>query len=268
MKTKKQKNKTFSYLVILLLVFAIPVGIYLVGQKQEIRQRAAPATVLTFSPASITKKPGETFTADVIVDTGSNTISAAKIQVDFDNTKLQATALTASNYLPIVLSPKKITDTNASITLGSSPTEPKRGIGTLMTITFKAKGPTGDTQITFDNSTEIAGINEQTNILSGKGSMQVTISNLSVPTPTRSQARANPTPSPLPSQAQPGQRNGFGGLNQGSSQQSGQSPTYSTSDLPLPLITPVPQPGEEIKDPVIIAYVKAILQFIGSLFGK
>lgn len=276
---KRGKSVSFVTLVIALLAVAIPATVYLTKQRQEVRQQAAPATVLTFSPSAITKRPGETFAVDVMVDTGSNTISAAKILVDFDTTKLDATAIVPSDFLPVILSSGRTTNSTASITLGSSPTEPKKGTGRLAEITFKAKGPTGSTQITFDNATEVAGISEQTNVLSGKGAAQVTITTSLTqaphvtPTPTprgRSLAsHPSPTPNLSPTQGASSQQSGFGALTGGNS---GNAPgpviSQGTPNLPLPEITPLPLPPEQIKDPLVIAYIKAIFQFIKSIFGR
>ncbi len=269
MKTKKQ-NKTFSYLVFALLLVAIPVGIYVVGQNQETKQQAAPATVLTFSPQTVVKRPGETFALDVMVDTGSNTISAAKFQIDFDTTKLEAKSIVASDFLTVILTSGKVTPSNASITLGSSPTAPKKGAGKLATITFKAKGPIGATRITFDNATEVAGISEQTNVLSGKGSATVTIttgvgsqisSPTTTPTPARIPGANQPTVKPLPPYSQPAGKVSFGTIGT-----STPAVNVQTPNIPIPELTPIPQPAETIKDPLVISYLKLVIAFIKSLF--
>lgn len=252
-----KKHQLFTYLVLALLLIAIPVSIVLVGQRQELRQKAAAATTLTLTPANITKAPGDRFAMDIMVDTGSNTISAAKIAVSFDGTKLQAEKITPGDFLTVILESGSVGGEKASIALGSSPTAPKKGAGKLAIITFKAKGSTGTTQVSFDNTTEVAGIGEQTNVLTGKGSSTVTITSgqpqlTLTPTPKQLAKSNKPTATPTPSP---------GGFGTGSR-------TLGTPDLTLSEITPIPQPGETIKDPAVIAYAKLILEFIKSLLGK
>lgn len=188
-------KRLVSIIFVLLILAAIPVTVLVVRQRQEIRKRAAPATTLSFSPASVTKRPGETFTLDVRIDTGENTVSAAELVILVDPTKLKPKAITAGSFLPVVLVAAAVTDSRATITLGSPPTAPKEGTGTLATVTFEVVGESGTAAIRFAQETQVAGIGEQGNVLVGATPATVTIS-ASLPSPTPTPIVITPSPTP------------------------------------------------------------------------
>lgn len=261
MKARIQKLSFLQFVIVLLLVAILPILLIIVGQRQELQQKAAPATTLTFSPVTLTEAPGDRFPIDIMVQTNENLISAAKLVVTFDQTKLSAESIVASDYLPVILETGSVGPGLAKITIGSSPTQPRKGTGRLAEITFKAKGPTGVTQVTFGDDTEIAGINEKTNVVIGKGSATVTIATAGqtkqvFPTSTPASPAGRPLPPPQvfnPTTPPTSGQTGFGKL--------------ASGEIPAPLITPIKEPAP-IKDPLVIAYLKVVLEFIRGIFGK
>lgn len=178
------KMKVVVIIGILLLLIAVPVGVFYMRKEQDIRSRAAPASTLSFSPSSASKQLGDTFSLDVIVNTGTNTISAADLVINSDATKVKITGMTVGSYLTTTLLAQSHTDSRASVTLGSSPTSPKQGTGTLATVTFQVVADTGTAQITFTGS-QVAGIGEQGNVLSGTTPATITMSaDIGTATPT------------------------------------------------------------------------------------
>lgn len=167
------------FLPLLILTFLLGVVLTAVQEPQELRRRAAPATTLSFSPSSVSVRPGDTFALAVRVDTGDNTISAADIRLSFDQTKLAAEEMVASDFLPVVLVAGSTSPGKATIVLGSQPTSPKKGSGTLATVKFRATAlPTTNTTVNFADGTQVAGLGEQGNVLTGKTLATVTITSL------------------------------------------------------------------------------------------
>jgi hypothetical protein len=188
------------FVPLLMLAFVLGVVLTAVQKPQELRRKAAPATTLSFVPANSTAQRGATFTLDVVVDTGENTISAVDLTVLFDKDKLKAQSIAAGDFLTTVLVAGAVTDTQAKITLGSPPTSPHKGKGKLAIVTFQAKGE-GTTQVRIDDATQIAGIDEQGNVVVGKTPATVTIEGGGggpQPTPTPTPRQVNRPPSARP----------------------------------------------------------------------
>lgn len=163
-----------SFLPLLVGAFIIGVTLTAIQKPQELRRKAAPATTVSFSPPAPAVGRGATFTLDVVVDTGENTISAVDLVVSFDKDKLKAQSIAGGDLLTNVLVAGLVTDTQAKITLGSPPTSPHKGKGKLATLTFQAKGE-GTTQVRVDDATQIAGIGESGNVVIGRIPATVTI---------------------------------------------------------------------------------------------
>lgn len=295
-----------AFLLPLFLAASLIVVTLAVKTRQELRQKAAPATALTFSSPALTVKPGDTFTMDVVVATGDNTISAADVSISFDKDKLQAKSIVAGDFLTTVLVAGAVTDTKATITVGSPPTSPKKGNGKLATLTFQAKTE-GETRISFDEATQIAGIGEQGNVVIGKTPATVTIrqqgGSQSTPTPTPtirqnstptpikiSQKTPSSSPSPTPTQKSSANRispsptvspkppsptpnptnpmyySAFGGLMRGSENNS--SP-QSRSHTNIPEAITINQPPKPpFESNVFTTIVMKVMEFIDRLTGK
>lgn len=78
-----------SLLLVFVVLFAIPLSVYLVKQRQEFRSKAEVGkVVLLFGANNIgTKAPGEEFApVDIVLNAGDNNITGVDITVEFDNT--------------------------------------------------------------------------------------------------------------------------------------------------------------------------------------
>jgi hypothetical protein len=120
---------------------------------------------------------GQTFTASLNIDTKTDKVSAADIGVTFDPTKIQVQAVTAGSVLPVVLAAGAFNNTTgiATITLGSQPSSPFSGAGTVATITFKALNLTGNTSINYASTTQTASVGKTGNTLTSAIGSVVTI---------------------------------------------------------------------------------------------
>ena len=178
----------------LITLIAIPATVFLSMRSQELRKRAAPATNIALSPASVTKAPNEEFTLEARLDTGDNQVVAAQINILYDATKLEALTINNGTLFPNIISSGVIGNGTASIAVGAAnTTTPIHGTGTAAVIKFKAlASTTSPVSIRFANDTYVGALGEgSVNVLIGSSPTTVTITgggssnNISaVPTPT------------------------------------------------------------------------------------
>ncbi len=191
---------------IFLILLAVPLTVFLIKQQQDIRQRAAPATTLALSPPQLTVTPNQTFSLDVVVDTGSNQITGAQIKVVFDPDKLEAQSIQKGSFLPNIQVAGEVAPGSASIVLGAPSTQPGSGTGKLATITFKAL-VVSDAPVTVrfaEGETAAVALQEQNNVLisgtpslitiSGSGTGGTTVVAATTTPTVRPSATATPAP--------------------------------------------------------------------------
>lgn len=203
---------------LILLVVTIPIVVYMVGQNQQIRSKAAPSSTLTFSPGQATKGVGESFTMNVDIDTGCdagdplgetcNHILNADIVLNYDQNILEATAVEMGSFLAGASEVRKVIDQdNGRIIYGIfvSPDQANAvaGQGTLATVTFVGS-TAGSGDVSFDPTTLLYGYDEDLNVvandqqiatftISGDGNLSPTPT--FTPTPTESGGlTGTPTP--------------------------------------------------------------------------
>ncbi|MFZ2025431.1 MAG: cohesin domain-containing protein [Microgenomates group bacterium] len=218
--------KKIVFLVVgLLLLIAVPATVYFVGEQQDIRSRAAPATSLSFNPTTVTKPQDEQFTVNVDINTGTNNVTAVKVVVTFDSTKLEATSITNGAFAPKITASGIVASGNASITVAAnSTTSPMNGTGTIAIIRFKGKtGTTTPVQLKFDTNTFASGLTESTNVITTMGTASVNISGSSA------SAAATTTIAPTPTQT-----------------------TLLSSVLPTDTIAPTPTQTPEATDSALV----------------
>ncbi len=195
-------KKLLFIVVGLILLLAIPASVFLMGQKQELRKKAAPASTLALEPKSTTVKVGDVFTMEAIIDTAENQIIASAVKIAFDATKLEAQSITNGPLFPNVLNTGVIENGKASITVtAASTTTPVKGKGTAVTIRFKALSPISTaTQVTFTPDTFANALGEgELNALTSTAPALITITDgrgdppiTQTPSPTTTE-----TPSPI-----------------------------------------------------------------------
>ncbi|MBI5449226.1 hypothetical protein HY948_02805 [Candidatus Gottesmanbacteria bacterium] len=162
----------------ILFLAAVPLTVFLVSQRQELRKKAAPATTLSLIPSAITKKVGDIFTVEAQMDTGENRIIAVEMHIIYDPTILEAQTITNGPLFPNVLASGIIERGTASISVGAATTtNPVSGTGTAATIRFKALTNTeAPVSIRFAANTFAGAIGEgTTNALVGTQPASITI---------------------------------------------------------------------------------------------
>ncbi len=191
-------------LIIILGLGALGGGIYLVKQRQEIREKAAPATRIYFNPATVSPKLGEDFVLDVMVNTGENSLAAISLEIIYDQNLLEAKTFTFNSaILPTILKtpnlsqPGKIT-ADAGISADSSGIGGTQKIGTA---TFTVKQINAQTtKISFNQSLTRAStainLDQGVNLITNYGQVQVNIATLPSPSPSPTPPPLSPTPEP------------------------------------------------------------------------
>lgn len=162
----------------IILVAAVPLTVLLVGQRQELRKKAAPATTLSLVPSAVTKKAGDVFTLEAQMDTGENRVVAVEIHVVYDPAVLEAQTITNGPLFPNVLASGVVERGTASISVGAATTtNPVTGTGTAATIRFKALAQTdAPVSVRFAANTFAGSLGEgTTNVLVGTQPASITI---------------------------------------------------------------------------------------------
>jgi large repetitive protein len=213
-------KKIFLIVAGLLMAIAIPISVFLVKNQQDIRTKAAPATTLSLTPASLSKSIDDTFTLDATIETGSNQVFVTELHVSYDPTKLEAVSITNGPLFPNIIISGKIDPTGKmSITLGAeNQATPVTGTGIAAIVKFKAIGvTTTPTVVQFITADTFAGAKGEgaTNVLVGTTPAKITITRTGsqtasagtttstiTPTPTtRLTTTLTPTPTPLTTSA-------------------------------------------------------------------
>lgn len=189
----------------ILLLLSIPVTVFFIGQGQELRKKAAPATTLTLSPSTISANPGDTLLFNVEINTATNQVATAQIVLTFDQTKAQALSITSGPQAPRILTQGITGPGTASITVGAQSTaKPITGTGIIAVVRLKIlDGASGPFALQFDPTTFIGGLGEKDpNVLVSKTDAQIilpTSTAVGGGTSTFSSQTSTITPSPIAS---------------------------------------------------------------------
>lgn len=178
----------------LLLLLSIPVTVFYLGQQQELRKKAAPATTLSISPSTISAKPGDTLSFNIDINTATNQVATAQLVLEFDQTKAEALSITSGPDAPRILTQGITGPGTVSITVGAQSTaKPITGTGIIAIVRLKIlDGASGPFSLQFGSTTFIGGLGEQSsNVLVSKTGAQVIL-----PTSFDSQTSTSPAPTP------------------------------------------------------------------------
>jgi len=196
-------KKVLLIVVFLIILIAIPLTVFLIKQRQEIRQRAAQASSLYIEPAQKTVNPGEEFTVEVKIDTDTNYVVGVELYVTFSSSYLEALSIVnAGTDLPELQQTGQVGSGVASISVGSPNNNAFNGSGTVAVVRFKALQSTATpTVIDIGSQSIITSLDDPTrNVLLSRQKGEVTITGGSTASPGPS---ATPAGSPAAS-ASPG----------------------------------------------------------------
>lgn len=147
------------------LIIGLIVAIYLTSQRQEIRQRAEQATIISLTPKEWTQSPGGRINFEIEVDPGINQVNFIQLEINFDETKLipadDVFTPNPSSGLALLSGP---TTTPGTITIALSaegdPTKILTSITKVGTLTFDLLPDAGEfeTEVTFGTGTIVRSI--------------------------------------------------------------------------------------------------------------
>lgn len=145
-------------------------------QSEAPVQEMAPKgeVALMLDPATVTAAVNKTFTLDVKVDTKTDTLSTSELYVTYDPEYLEAKSITPGTPLPVELQKGKVESGMASIVIGSQPTAPYKGVGSIAKVTFVAK-KAGMTEVKLDDKSAATAISKTGNVVSTRTGTSVDI---------------------------------------------------------------------------------------------
>lgn len=185
-------KKIFTLIGFLFLIGTLAAGVLLVFQKQNLNKEAAPATVLSISPESQNKIPGEELLLNVNLNTGNNKVLGFDVQLNFDPDIFEVTSLNQGDAIDGFTVIKNETDNIKGSVLLSvfnlDKTQFLQGSELkIVNINAKVKNTAsqGKYSFSFDPTTAIAALMEKYNVLSASipGYIKVGSGATSAPTP-------------------------------------------------------------------------------------
>ena len=157
-------KKVLIILAGILLFVSIPVLVFFIGQRQELRSKAAPATTLAIQPRSPTVAYKDTSIWKIVIDTGANNVMQAKISLIFDQTKFEALSITNGALAPTIKAQGTVGLGTATITVAAeSMAKPIHGSGEVAVLRLKAIGGSATpVTVQFASDTVVTGLGEST----------------------------------------------------------------------------------------------------------
>jgi len=154
-----------KYLLTRLSIFVVATLLFAVSASPV---NAAPASMLYFTPASNTISNGANLPLAVMINPGTNAISAVALHITYDQTKLSLDSITPSATFSLVLLAASIDNTNgtASIDLGVPTTSPSATTTSIIaTFNFHAIATGTNSPVDFTVASQAAADGEAGNVV-------------------------------------------------------------------------------------------------------
>lgn len=134
------------------------------------------AASLSLSPATGVYTSGQTFSATVLVNTNGKAINAADGTVSFDPNQLAVVGVSKGPIFSLWTADPSFSNSAGTVSFsGGTPTGYTGGAGSVVTITFRAKG-SGPTKVNFSKGSVLAADGLGTNVLNNMAGGNYTIS--------------------------------------------------------------------------------------------
>jgi len=197
-------KKIVVVLVVLIMLAGVGVGVYLMQQSTEFREKAAPATTLSFDTQTLSPEIGQVFNVQSVINTGENKIAGVQLKIDFTPGTLELVDVVAATSLFDDLGQLNPVIDNELGTLDfviwTMPnTTPYQGTATIATLSFRAL-KAGTATISYADGSLVGAIEEEgKNVLVGTTPLTLNISGPSAtPTATTAPDELSVTVSPSP----------------------------------------------------------------------
>ena len=154
---------------------------------------SASAATLSVSPGSGAFTTNSTFTVRVVVNSSGKSINAAEGTLSFDPTQLSVVSVSrSSSIFNLWVAEPSYSNSGGTVSFsGGLPSGYVGSAGTIMSITFKAKG-SSSAKVDFADGSVLANDGKGTNVLTSMSGGTYTLSAAAAPAPA-------PTPTPTPS---------------------------------------------------------------------
>lgn len=137
---------------------------------------AAGSAELTLSPTNTSVETGDTFSLSVLVDPNGESLDTARVELDWDASKLEVLSFDLGSLFPYLSPSNEIDNTNGDLSYGAFKFgTPVTSSGTLATVTFHALA-SGSTTISVLGSSKLISDGEEQIDTSVLGSSAITIS--------------------------------------------------------------------------------------------
>ncbi len=207
-KSKGVGPKSIAIVMVILIFLGISIflGVYLVQQRTNVAERAAPATAMYINPGSQTKAPGSSFTFSVNIDTSTNFVTGIDTRLTFNPNIIQVTSLQQGSGVTNLNQTISNTYDNtagtisyAIFTLDGTKAVNGSNIEVLkINASVKSGAAGGSYNITFDPASAASASQEGQNVLVSKSQATLIVSggsSTATPTPTATAtAGGNATP--------------------------------------------------------------------------
>lgn len=225
------KKKILAIIIFVLIFASVPAGVYLIQKRQELRSRALPNTVLSLEPATASHNINEVFLVNITIETGTNIVAAADIDMSYDPQVLSLEEILPGTFFDSPTELRKEIGVPGKIYYSLGSLTPKQGSGIIAIISFRGL-TAGTSSVTFDSTTIVAGIDEG-NILENTLSGYYTITGVEpTATPGTETPTSTPTSTSVPTVTPTPTTNGVGG-----------GPTSTPTPTPTATRTPTPAAG-------------------------
>ncbi|HCS78493.1 TPA: hypothetical protein DIV55_01985 [Patescibacteria group bacterium] len=141
------RRSLYILLVLGFLVSTLFFGLSLVKQRQELREKAAGATVFTVKPNKTYLAVNDEVVIDVEMSTGADQVTIVDLVINFDPNVFDAISLSNTGYLPTTFAGPTFNNGQARIVVAAGLEEPKQGQETIVQLVLQSKIPVATTQI-------------------------------------------------------------------------------------------------------------------------
>lgn len=169
------KKSASTLIIVGFLLLALFATFMVVRERQELRKKAAAATVLELTPQTAQAAQGDEVSFDVVLKPGVNQVTAADITLTYDNAYLEGISFAAGSLFPNVDAPGIAEGGAANIRVSAPTTQPVTSEGVVATLRLKARNPTATTTIAYDAATSVDAIGESGNAVSSTRASTLTI---------------------------------------------------------------------------------------------
>jgi len=203
---KKLPSGTLGILALVVIVTSVVIGSFVATKGQRVeKSEAAAQTSLSLSPSTQNLTPGQNFTVNVKMNTGTNRVIGYDINLNFDSSALQINSIQkGSGVTAIDQEVKNVFDNTAgtisysAFTLNLANGVQGTNVDTLVISgTVKSSASQGTKNISFNTTTtKVSDAVDPANVLQNTTGASVTVSSSTTSTPTpNTTATSTPRPS-------------------------------------------------------------------------